>query len=369
MNVAVSRREFLLSMFSRAPAPTDVSSDAPIVAPGSCEARFGCRKCVEVCPAPGALRVEGNSLNLSKEYCVRCALCATVCPVGAIQVPDLPDDAYRALLETIQESPDEKKTLVITCDENSVPNNPRIVVKQVSEIGVMGVRQLAMAANTAINATIVYCPDGLCVSKEHVKRAANLIAGITKVTPPLVYYLEGRERAGEIERIHNSSPPREGSFELSTSPWRSYVDAVEHISAGGAPAAGLGVTDVQIAESCTLCNACVDRCPHKALAIQTGELIFNPRECTGCGYCEQICPEHSITLLTRDGAISFAERSVYRDEMVRCSKCNAPYASAKLLQKVTAAIEADKMIPLCSACKEQAIYEKLFGKTSHIVVN
>jgi ferredoxin len=270
-------------------------------------------------------------------------------------------------LEAIQESPGEKKTLVITCDENSVPKNSRIEVKQVSEVGVMGVRQLAMAASTSISTTIVYCPDGLCVSKEHVKRAVNLIAGITKVNPPPVHYLEGREGAGEIERIHNSSPPRESSFELTAVPWRSYVNSIEHISAEDATATGLGITDLQIAESCTLCNACVDRCPHKALAIEDGELIFNSRECTGCGYCKQICPEHSIALLARDGSIEFAERPVYRDEMVTCSKCSAPYASAKMLRKVTAALEVDSITPICPVCKEKAIYEKLFGKTSPMV--
>jgi ferredoxin len=273
------------------------------------------------------------------------------------------------LLEAVQKSRGEKKTLVITCDENSVPKNPGIEVKQVSEIGVIGLRQLAMAASTSISATIVYCLDGLCVSKEHVKRAVNLIAGITKVNPPFAYYLEGREGAGEIERIHNTSPTRESSFELAAGPWKSYVNAIEHISYERAPAAGLGFTDVRIAESCTLCNACVDRCPHKALGIEEGELIFNSRECTGCGYCEQICPEHSITLLARDGSIQFAERPVYRDEMVRCSKCDAPYASAKMLRKVTAALEANKVTPLCPRCKEEAIYEKLYGKPSPVLAS
>ena len=133
-------------------------------------------------------------------------------------------------------------------------------------------------------------------------------------------------------------------------------------------APGLGMTDLRIGESCTLCNACVDRCPQKALATEPGELIFNARECTGCGLCQQICPEHAITLLARDGATDLAERSVYRDEMVRCSKCNAPYASAKMLEKVTAALEADRIIQICPACKEKAIYEKLFGKPSPMVL-
>jgi ferredoxin len=105
------------------------------------------------------------------------------------------------------------------------------------------------------------------------------------------------------------------------------------------------------------------------LAIEAGELIFNSRDCTGCGYCEQICPEHSVTLLAREGPIEFLERRVYKDEMVKCSKCNVPYASAKMLRKVSAVLEADLMTPICPSCREKGMYEKLLSKMSAKVIN
>jgi ferredoxin len=279
------------------------------------------------------------------------------------------EDSYRELLSSIQDSSPPKKTLVITCDKEETPKNSSIEVRHVPEIGVMGVRQLAMAASASIGAAIVYCPGGLCIGKEHVKQAVDLISSLTKASPPRVYYLEGREGAADIERIHNSAERRDGAFEFTASPWKNYVNAVEDISAEGAQATGLGITDVQIAESCTLCYACVDRCPHKALAIEAGELVFNSRDCTGCGYCEQMCPEHSIALLPKDGSVDFAERSVYRDEMVKCSKCDSPYASAKMLRKVSAALEADRIMPVCPSCREKGVYERLFGKESAKVLN
>jgi ferredoxin len=276
------------------------------------------------------------------------------------------EDAYRELLGANQDS---IKTLVITCDEEAVPNNSEIHVQHVPAIGLMGVRQLAMAASTWIGATIVYCPDGLCVGKEHVRQSVELISLIMKASPPQVYYLEGREAAAEIERIHNSVERGDSTFQLTTSPWQNYANALEKISTEGAQATDLGITDLQIAESCTLCNACVDRCPHKALAIEAGELIFNSRNCTGCGYCEQICPEHSVTLLAREGLIEFLERTVYEEEMVKCSKCNTPYTSAKMLRKVSAALEADGMTPICPSCREKGTYEKLLSKMSARVMN
>jgi len=363
----LSRREFLFGMFGHSP-PNELD-DAPIVSADSCEARFGCRKCVDTCPAPGALEIRVDSLVVSKEHCIRCGLCAGICPVAAIQVPEMSENAYRGLLGAIQNSTAPRKTLVITCDEEKVPKTSWVDVEHVPGIGTIGARQLAMAASTSINATIIYCPDGLCVGKEQVKRVVDLIASITKASQPSVYYLEGTESAAEIEHIHNSADKREGAVELTAIPWRSYVTAIEKISAEGSQATGLGFTEMLIAETCTLCNACVDKCPHAALGIEGGALIFDSSDCTGCGYCRQICPEKAITLLERNGSIEYAKKPVYRDDMVRCSKCNTPYASAKMVRKVSAALQINGMMSTCPTCRERGMYEALFGTASSKVVN
>ena len=366
---SLSRREFLFGMIGRVPPADNKAGDVPIVSADSCEARFGCRKCVEACPAPGALEVRENSLVVSEGHCIRCGLCAGICPVAAIQVQGMSEDNYRAVLDAIENSPASSKTLVITCREDKVPKASSTYVEQVPGIGVIGLRQLAMAASTSINATIVYCPDGLCVGKEHVKRAVELISSIAKATPPPVHYLEGTGGAAGIERIHNLAHKDGIAVELNASPWKNYVTAIECISAKGSHATGLGITDMQIAESCTLCNACVDKCPHGALGMRVGELIFDSRECTGCGYCRQICPEQAITLPERHASIEFDQTVVYKDEMVKCSKCDAPYASVKMIQKVSATLQINGMIQICPTCREIGMYDELFTKAPLKAVN
>ena len=354
----LSRREFLFGMFGRTSAAAG-PVEAPVVSAVSCEARFGCRKCVDVCPALGALELQQNSVFVSEQNCIRCGLCASICPVGAISVPELPETAFRGLLRALEKSAATRKTLVMTCCEEHVPKVPWVDVEHVPGVGVMGVRQLAMAVSTSINAIIVYCPDGMCVGKEHVKEAVQLIRSITKADPPSVYYLEGKEGAAEIERIHNSVPTRGSPAELPPTAWDGYVAAIENISIESSEITGLGFTDIRIAESCTLCNACVDKCPHTALRIENGELFFDSGKCTGCGYCRQICPEQAITLPDKRGSVEFFEKPVYKDEMVRCSECNAPYASVKMVRKVSATLGS--IIPKCPACREKGAYQALFA--------
>ena len=193
----ISRRElFLLPLRRDSPSP----NDTPVVNDDSCEAKFGCSKCVDACPAPGALKIENNSITVTSEVCIKCGLCAGVCPVAAIQIPQFSENAYHGLLAAMQSSSAPTKTLVITCDERSVTPHPWIVVEEVPGIGVMGVRQLALAANSSIDAVLVHCADGLCAAKENAKRATNQIASILAEHGPIVAYVEGKLERSEDER-------------------------------------------------------------------------------------------------------------------------------------------------------------------------
>ncbi len=193
----ISRRELLfLPLRGNSPSP----SDTPIVVDESCEAKFGCSKCVDACPAPGALKIESDSVTVSSEACIRCGLCAGVCPVAAIQIPQFSEDAYRGLLTAIRSSSAPTKTLIVTCDKRSITPPPWTVVEEVPGVGVMGVRQLALAANSSLDAVLVHCADGLCAAKENAKRAANQVSSILDEHGPIVAYVEGTLDAGEDER-------------------------------------------------------------------------------------------------------------------------------------------------------------------------
>ena len=358
----ISRRElFLLPLRGNTLSP----SDAPTVLHDSCEAKFGCSKCVDACPAPGALKIESNSVTVSSEDCIRCGLCAGVCPVAAIQIPQFSENAYHGLLSAIQSSLAPTKTLVITCDEQSITPRPWIDIEEVPGIGVMGVRQLALAVNSSIDAVLVHCADGLCAAKENAKRAVNQIASISSEDGPLVAYIEGKLDAAKINEIRKSARARDTSFSPTGSAWKDYVNSIKSISRKQPLATGLHLTTMDVADSCTLCYACVESCPHRALAIQQDRLNFTSEECTGCGFCARICPEQSITLSQMDGPIMLSTRTVYKDEMIECTRCKTPYISVKMFKKVSGMIQGNEnVIKLCPKCRQTEIYEKLFNSPS-----
>lgn len=353
---AISRRQFLLGIAGRIPH----ADDAPVVLENSCEAKFGCSKCVDACPAPGSLRIEKESVIVSSEHCIRCGLCAGVCPVAAIQMPKFPEDAYRGLIAAVDSFPAPQKTLVITCDERGFTPEPWMDVEIVPGVGFAGVRQLALAADSSIGAVIVHCHDGLCPGKENAKQAVKLISSLTGENGPVLAYIEGEARP-QIAEIHKRAQKRDRTFYSTGSPWKDYVKLIKSTPIAKVQASGLGLTSIEVAESCTLCNACAERCPHQALAIQQDELLFKAEECTGCGYCAQICPEDSITLSAMNGPLNLQTKAVYKDEMIKCAKCGAPFVSAKMLKKISETLDSDHTLGLCPSCKQSEIYEKIYG--------
>ena len=358
----MSRRDFLFGALRKAHEP----NDAPVVSVDSCEARFGCRKCVDACPTPDALKIVEKAVVVSSEHCIRCGLCAGICPVAAIQVPGFSEAACRGLVTAIQDSPAPRKTLVITCNERSVRQRPWMDIEEVPGVGVMGVRQLALAASSSVSETIVYCPDGLCAGKENASKAAVLISSLANEPTPVVSYLEGKAGADRINEIHASARERKNVPAQAVGPWRDYLNSLVALSVNRLDAEGFGLTDMKVADSCTLCNGCVESCPHRALGIQGGELNFNSEECTGCGYCAEICPEHSITLAETRGPATVQKKIVFKDEMVRCSECGVQYASAKMVKKISTMLQDDRTTKLCPNCRQDEIHEKLFGPLTNM---
>lgn len=59
---------------------------------------------------------------------------------------------------------------------------------------------------------------------------------------------------------------------------------------------------------CTGCAACIARCSHHALSLESGVIRFDESACTGCGDCIIVCKGGALTLTWNEGAASVQEK-------------------------------------------------------------
>jgi Fe-S-cluster-containing hydrogenase component 2 len=360
-----SRRELLLGVTKgfRRPSPL------PYVFGETCEAKRGCRRCVDVCPS-NALQISDGVVQVSETNCTVCGICAAVCPVGAVQMPELSDAALFGLLDAIDSSDAPKKTLVITCNGEAVEHQPWMVIEKLTNIGLVGARFLAAAAASSLGGVAVVCPDGKCVGGERVKQAADAFKGSVPAdsSEPFVLFAGEADGIGRLAKLHEASKSRNPRAPRSGDKWKDYVADLTSVLSAGAPASGLGLTGMVVSDSCTLCSACEKACPHRSLKMDDQHLFFNASTCTGCGACVTACPEHAITLTGASGEISRVTQSeqVFKDELVACVRCGKPIGSAKFVNKVSSLLGTDaKMVKYCPSCKKAVLVESIFGGNKH----
>jgi predicted aldo/keto reductase-like oxidoreductase len=52
-----------------------------------------------------------------------------------------------------------------------------------------------------------------------------------------------------------------------------------------------------IADWCTGCGKCIERCQQQALQLEKGRAVVNQNKCTLCGYCAAVCEDFCIKII------------------------------------------------------------------------
>ncbi|MFP3131502.1 MAG: 4Fe-4S dicluster domain-containing protein [Nitrososphaeria archaeon] len=255
------------------------------------------------------------------------------------------------------------RALVLTTDDRSLQRIPWVHVEKVDDVGMIGSRWVSMALASGIDAFVVHCPDRNCAGKDMARAAIESVSSAVMDGVGRAIYSEQREITGM--EIVKGSIGHISSFSHNDS-WFNYTASLKAILKPEAGANGLQIYDVSVSDSCTLCGACVSKCPHTAFAIVleggNAKLSFNQSLCTGCGYCVNVCPEGAIKLESAK-RVNLKAVNVFADELIRCAGCGKPLYTKKFYDNLVKRLgREDPMLKYCNECKKKIIYERIFRK-------
>jgi ferredoxin len=122
--------------------------------------------------------------------------------------------------------------------------------------------------------------------------------------------------------------------------------------------------------ACTLCMSCVSVCPAGALSDggDMPQLNFIEGNCVQCGLCQTACPERAIQLAPRylyDPSERRRARVLNQEEPFYCIACGKPFATRKLMDRMTQKLQnhwmyqgADALqrVQMCGDCRVRAVF-------------
>lgn len=325
----------------------------------------GCSRCLDVCPAQ-AITSDANTIRVDPHLCQSCAACTLVCPTGALsfKFPSRQELGQR-LEQVLVHDGASHRALVV---HSSTLKNPAVIGQQgalsmiVDPLSAFGeelwLRALALGAETLV---LVDEPTlapksrqamASCEAQMHV-----MLPALGLVRERLVWLPESALASwleAQSSRRLESAPVAQAigkptAQPTDTSSWARYkrlawidglrlLGATDRASAAVALSDGASFGQVSVNQQrCTLCFACANLCPTRALKAnnaQTQQLVFQESACVQCGLCVQACPEKAISIHTRFAPQALAQMTstvLQQDEQVACISCGTPFISRRLL--------------------------------------
>ncbi len=359
-------------------------------------AKSPCRECVGLCPFD-ALVIRKDKIHVLEDRCRHCGLCATVCPVDAVQMPTFSDSQALRLVDALADCDLQvnRRSLVFTCDkgrekisENSSefrrsPFNP--ITIRVPCVASLSPWLLLRSLELGFESVISLCPDGDCPKAKAMKAWRARMDDLLKVieslgtASPLALLALDVEATPVFSRLLEFLPAKGGPCSLNPHPVEMSLHSredlvrllhslVQNKALPNVPMQGLSLPffDIRIdQEKCCLCGACARQCPAGALKIEEGNqprIRYAAIRCVGCTQCVEICPEGAVTIhrimdplkLNQGGFVTKAS-----DESARCRKCGKVIGKKRLLEAVERKLKNSgfenlaERVHYCQACKNR----------------
>ena len=360
-------------------------------------AKQGCNLCLEVCSS-GAIRADGDHVEVEPHLCAGCGGCATVCPSGAMTYayPKVPDLGMRlkAMLAIYHQAGGkdgcllfhdaaEGRTAVLSNGRKGKGLPARVIPFECFHVASIGMDVLLGA--------MAYGASQVCILVSE-KTAEEYVAALKRQMGFAQTILNAMGYAGthfsvveSVERVWDLKPAatvaKAATFNLSPEKRTSLDFALDHLAKdknqviplpAGAPFGALEINK----QTCTLCKACVGACPESALidATESPALRFIERNCVQCGLCVNTCPENAITLVPRLALGAQAKDAVTLNEAepFNCVRCGKPFGTRQMVENMLGKLGGHSMfaggtrrLQMCGDCRVVDMMENRAEATIH----
>ncbi len=356
-----------------------------------------CQRCIEICPF-GAIQPEKGNISFNHYLCQGCGGCALACPADAIHpIHPSPEEFLKAFEEKLinhKAGAGMPVTLIISdCEDvygDKLQQESRskgsIFYFHAEEIGRIGLETILTAFSHGVDEVVIACktenPQGI---RDAVARQALMARAILKgigvkedkcrfVVSPVLPQLEeeissmdcmdGETYAAPLSGVEPSFGQERRRLTLLAAQHLCEISG-RHKTWIPLPAGSPFGTVTMDGDGCTLCMACVASCPSGALSAvgDVPRLTFLESQCHQCGLCVETCPERVIQLLPRMPCnVRTVETPIVLSEAkkFRCVKCNAPFASQAMVERMTDKLKGHWMyanerqlqrLQMCRVCR------------------
>ncbi len=372
----LSRRDLL-----RLPRSVWVYPEAPKLV-GACSGGLatGCRRCEEACPF-NAISIGEDGPTILELSCRDCGLCASVCPIGALQTPTFTD--WQASHLDLLSPPDRILPWIVlfTCDAGVSElskveiSSAHVLPVRVPCAAAAGWTAILRAAESGVDGVAAYCPRRDCERRDafvrFVEEASKLAPLLSQVGVTLQFLEGGPQAIAKAAESVKVTSSEISPTVLTLQRRRDVVSMAVNLCSKPVSIEGL-LYGLEVDQRCTLCGVCAEKCPLGALHVEEREelrnLTFRQDLCVGCGYCLEVCPESAMRLYPakldpdRDPFEPMVLRS---DEVARCIECGAPIGPKSLVMAVYTRLKeqgmekAAEMALLCQQCRAKKMLDGL----------